>query len=251
MWFAILGGTAINLQLSGEANLTDAVAQPEVALFTLLEQFPLAAVTSVVVIVLVGGVLRQRRRRRLDRDGDAVVSRRTRAAAAVVAFWGTLMGAVAIMLLLAGGLETLQQAAIIVGAPFTLVLLGLAVSLYRALRAERPPVPEPSRRSPSPTPDPPGPSRAVPAAADLSERKEASWIATPAAVPWAVRHGRGAQPHAGVLAGRGRAAGERRTHATAWIPTMDIFARDDDLVIRCELAGMVATRCRSRLSTVP
>jgi HSP20 family protein len=33
-------------------------------------------------------------------------------------------------------------------------------------------------------------------------------------------------------------SGERRTHATAWIPTMDIFARGEDLVIRCELAGI-------------
>jgi HSP20 family protein len=31
---------------------------------------------------------------------------------------------------------------------------------------------------------------------------------------------------------------ESRTHATAWIPTMDIFARGEDLVIRCELAGI-------------
>lgn len=31
---------------------------------------------------------------------------------------------------------------------------------------------------------------------------------------------------------------ESRTHATAWIPRMDIFARDDDLVIRCELSGV-------------
>jgi HSP20 family protein len=31
---------------------------------------------------------------------------------------------------------------------------------------------------------------------------------------------------------------EERTHATAWIPTMDIFASGDDLVIRCELAGI-------------
>jgi HSP20 family protein len=31
---------------------------------------------------------------------------------------------------------------------------------------------------------------------------------------------------------------EERTHATAWIPKMDIFARGDDLVIRCELAGI-------------
>ena len=32
--------------------------------------------------------------------------------------------------------------------------------------------------------------------------------------------------------------GEARTHATAWVPTTDIFVRDDDLVIRCELAGV-------------
>jgi HSP20 family protein len=30
----------------------------------------------------------------------------------------------------------------------------------------------------------------------------------------------------------------RRTHATAWVPTTDIFAEGDDLVIRCELAGV-------------
>jgi HSP20 family protein len=31
---------------------------------------------------------------------------------------------------------------------------------------------------------------------------------------------------------------EERTHATAWIPRMDIFASGDDLMIRCELAGV-------------
>jgi HSP20 family protein len=31
---------------------------------------------------------------------------------------------------------------------------------------------------------------------------------------------------------------EERTHATAWIPRMDIFADGEDLVIRCELAGV-------------
>src|ERR671910_1212797 len=31
---------------------------------------------------------------------------------------------------------------------------------------------------------------------------------------------------------------QRRTHATAWVPTTDIFAQGDDLVIRVELAGV-------------
>jgi HSP20 family protein len=31
---------------------------------------------------------------------------------------------------------------------------------------------------------------------------------------------------------------QRRTHATAWVPTTDIFASGDDLIIRCELPGV-------------
>ena len=31
---------------------------------------------------------------------------------------------------------------------------------------------------------------------------------------------------------------QRRTHANAWLPPTDIFAREGDLVIRCELAGV-------------
>jgi HSP20 family protein len=31
---------------------------------------------------------------------------------------------------------------------------------------------------------------------------------------------------------------QQRTHATAWVPTTDIFAMGNDLVIRCELAGV-------------
>ena len=39
--------------------------------------------------------------------------------------------------------------------------------------------------------------------------------------------------------GREHAHEERkRTHATAWVPTTDIFAQGDDLVIRVELAGV-------------
>ena len=54
----------------------------------------------------------------------------------VVILWGTLMGASASVLLLAGGLEALQQAAILAAAPFLIVMIGLAVSLVKALRAD-------------------------------------------------------------------------------------------------------------------
>lgn len=36
----------------------------------------------------------------------------------------------------------------------------------------------------------------------------------------------------------GDAGGEPRSPEIAWVPTTDIFANDEDLVIRCELAGV-------------
>ena len=36
----------------------------------------------------------------------------------------------------------------------------------------------------------------------------------------------------------GDTGSEPRSHEIAWVPTTDIFATDEDLVIRCELAGV-------------
>ncbi len=41
---------------------------------------------------------------------------------------------------------------------------------------------------------------------------------------------------------------EARTQANAWVPTLDIYAHGDDLVIRCELAGVTKDDVRISLS---
>jgi glycine betaine transporter len=137
VWFAVLGGAAIDLQLSGTTDLVAAVGQSqELALFTTLEQFALSDITSFVVIVLValffvsGADAASVVMGMLSCRGDLHPPR------SVVILWGTLMGASASVLLLAGGLEALQQGAILAAAPFMLVMIGLAVSLVRALRAD-------------------------------------------------------------------------------------------------------------------
>jgi glycine betaine transporter len=157
VWFAILGGAALNIQLTGEANLVDSVAQPEVALFTLLEQFPLATLTSVIVIVLVAVFFVS------GADAASIVMGMLTCRGilepprGIVAFWGTAMGGVAVTLLLAGGLNTLQQAAIVAGAPFALVMIGLCLSFYKALREERIPAAEPRPTVTIPEPAAPRP----------------------------------------------------------------------------------------------
>jgi glycine betaine transporter len=137
VWFAVLGGTAIHLQLTGAADLAAAAGKsPELALFTTLEQFPLSDLTSLLVIVLValffvsGADAASVVMGMLSCRGELNPPR------TVVILWGVLMGASASVLLLAGGLAGLQQAAILAAAPFLLVMIGLSVSLVKALRAD-------------------------------------------------------------------------------------------------------------------
>ena len=51
-------------------------------------------------------------------------------------FWACFEGAVAIVLLLGGGLAALQSMVISTGLPFTLVLLALCYTIVQGLRSE-------------------------------------------------------------------------------------------------------------------
>ena len=154
LWFAVFGGAAMNLDLFGGANIAQAVADSqEAALFSTLAQFPLASVTSFVAILLVGIFFIS------GADAASVVmgmlsSRGTlNPKGTIVALWGALTGAAAAVALLFGGLEGLQTVAIIAGAPFALVMIGMVYSLFKSLREERVPLagpypgaaPEPDR----------------------------------------------------------------------------------------------------------
>jgi glycine betaine transporter len=136
VWFAVFGGAAINLQLTGQADLARVAGEPEIALFTMLEQYPLSGVTSFVVILLVALFFVS------GADAASVVmgmlSSRGNLSPArpVVVIWGVFTGAAAAVLLIAGGLQALQQAAIIAAAPFTLVMIGLCISLFKALSTD-------------------------------------------------------------------------------------------------------------------
>jgi glycine betaine transporter len=146
VWFAVFGGAAIDLQLSGAADLGGIVGTPEVALFTTLEEFPLSGITSFVVVILValffvsGADAASLVMGMLSSRGSLTPAR------AVTVVWGVATGAAAAILLLANGLSALQQAAIIAAAPFTLVMIGLCISLFKGLARDAVPLmrPEPA-----------------------------------------------------------------------------------------------------------
>jgi choline/glycine/proline betaine transport protein len=139
LWFAVFGGSGIYREIFGDGGLIgeDGV-DTTAALFQLLDGFPFATVTSIVAIVLVvvffvtssdsGSYVVDM----LSSGGDPnppVWSR---------VMWAVLEGAVAVALLLAGGggLSALQTAAILLALPFSLVMIGMVLSLFRALLRE-------------------------------------------------------------------------------------------------------------------
>ena len=53
IWFAIIGSTAIDMQIGGQADLIATAATPELSLFTALEELPFTTITSVLSMILI------------------------------------------------------------------------------------------------------------------------------------------------------------------------------------------------------
>ena len=159
VWFAVFGGTAIHLQLSGEVNnLAETAAnnQPG-ALFLVLQQFPLFWLTALITIILVALFFIS------GADAASVVMGMLSSRGNLhpkswnIIVWGVFTGTAAAICLLAGAIQgsvdvalsALQAVAIASAAPFVLVLIGLCISILKALRSEPGMAPE-LRAAPEP-----------------------------------------------------------------------------------------------------
>ncbi|WP_341717151.1 BCCT family transporter [Micromonospora sp. FIMYZ51] len=145
VWFAIMGGSALRVQSTGARDLVaDAAAGSEQALFGLLDALPLAALTSVLAMVLVALYFVTSADSASLVLGSLTSRGALRPHRLLVVLWGILIGAVAAVLLLVGGLDALQQATIMIALPFVLVMLGLAAALVKDM-AEDPLLAVPAR----------------------------------------------------------------------------------------------------------
>ncbi|ANB34395.1 BCCT family transporter [Rhodovulum sulfidophilum] len=141
LWMAVFGGAAIDQVLSDpagsavKAQVIDAY-NPPMSLFAMLDALPWASITSVIGIVLVIVFFVT------SSDSGSLVIDTITAGGKIDAplpqrvFWCTFEGAVAIVLLVGGGLSALQAMVISTGLPFTLVLLVMCFSIFRGLQTE-------------------------------------------------------------------------------------------------------------------
>lgn len=137
IWFSVFGGTGLHMELFDTVNLTAVVQEDTtLALFAMLEHLPLGTILAVVATILIvvffvtsadsaTFVLGM-----LTSDGKLNPSNKVKIT------WGVLQSAIALILLMSGGLNGLQTASVVAALPFAAVLIGMALSLLKALQME-------------------------------------------------------------------------------------------------------------------
>lgn len=137
VWFAIVGGTAIELELSGEANGRIVGAGQSDQLFAMLAVMlsdTLAWVMSVIVVILLLTYL-------VTSADSAVLIINTINAAGDegpkarphILFWGVALALVVGGLVIAGGLGAIQTAMVIGALPFSVVMALMGASVLKAI----------------------------------------------------------------------------------------------------------------------
>ncbi len=137
-WFTVFGGAAIHVDMFQGGNISEQTAADlNSAFFATLDNFPLATVTSAIAIILVvmffvSGADANTYVLSMLTSNGSLTPRRT-----VLILWGVLTGITAIVLMLAGGLNALQNTVIVTSAPFLLIIAGLTVALWKELLNDR------------------------------------------------------------------------------------------------------------------
>lgn len=138
LWFSVLGGTALYSELSGKGGLVgpDGTVNAAGALFEMLAQVPAGGVLTIGAIIMIVIFFVT------SADSGALVMGMIASGGDVepknwIRIFFTLVTALlASALLLSGGLEALKTAAIIIALPFSIVLILICWSTYRAFSRE-------------------------------------------------------------------------------------------------------------------
>lgn len=139
LWFTVFGNSAIWFDLNvANGALHELINAPEKLLFTFLDYLPLPMLTGIVTLLIIAlffitsadsGIYVLNNIASRDKS---LTSPRWQAI-----MWGILMSVVAIVLLDAGGLSTLQTMTLIVALPFAMLMLIMCLSLWKGLNVDK------------------------------------------------------------------------------------------------------------------
>lgn len=138
LWFSVFGGSAIHLDFFKNIPVMDVINErgSEVALFYVLEQFPLGTVMSIIAICLIATFFITSADSATFVLGMQTTNGDLNPSSSVKFIWGMIQTLTAVILLWTGGLDALQTAAIIAALPFSIVLVLTVFSLIKSFREE-------------------------------------------------------------------------------------------------------------------
>ncbi|GAE33787.1 glycine betaine uptake BCCT transporter [Halalkalibacter akibai] len=140
-WFAVFGGTGIQLQRQGTADVMGMMSEGgmEIALFAVLEQFPLGLLLSIIAVFLISSFFVTSADSATVVLGMQTTNGDLNPPNSVKFVWGLIISATAAVLLSTDkGLGALQTAAIIAALPFTIIMIMMIFSLMKSLQSEKP-----------------------------------------------------------------------------------------------------------------
>ncbi len=137
IWFSVFGGVALNAANAFPLDkLREIAAVPETALFVILNEYPLGTLLSITAIILLltffitSGDSATFVLGMLTSDGATNPPNRKKIA------WGILQAAIAYVLLITGGIKSLQVASIVAAFPFAFIMVLVCMNLIKELKKE-------------------------------------------------------------------------------------------------------------------
>ncbi|MBM7704308.1 glycine betaine uptake BCCT transporter [Metabacillus iocasae] len=134
LWFSAFGATGINLEQNGVTNLADLAT--EEMLFGTFAQLPLGTMLSIVGMLLIATFFITSADSATFVLGMQTTNGSLNPSSGVKLTWGIAQSSIAAILLYTGGLQALQNALISAAFPFSIIMVLMMYSLYKALNEE-------------------------------------------------------------------------------------------------------------------
>ncbi|GAE27064.1 glycine betaine transporter OpuD [Halalkalibacter wakoensis JCM 9140] len=138
LWFVVFGGSALYYEIFEGADLASPIQDdPEAGLFLFLDLLPFGTILSLLALLLTTIFFITSANSATFVLGVLTSKGSLNPTNTVMTVWGVLIAAVSGAVLISGGLDGLQSAAIIAALPFTFLLILIIVCVLKYLKNEQ------------------------------------------------------------------------------------------------------------------
>ena len=138
IWFTLMGGSAIHLELFGMGGIAEATFNDvTTSVFATFAQYPLSGFLSSMAMIMVTIFFLTSANSATFVIGMFTSRGDLEPSSGLKIIWGVFEGFLAIALLMAGGLSAVQTVSFTVGLPFMILMLFMMYSFLKALRRDK------------------------------------------------------------------------------------------------------------------